>query len=107
VQRSDAAVVLKVFGVEGFSAGFDGGGDDEGVVEAVLGLVMDFQGMYPDCHGWVDTTPGGEQFLDKRCHQMVWNLMLGMMERDAAEFLNHLPTDKPVLTAWRLGGCFS
>lgn len=36
---------LEVLGVEDGGTGFDGGGDDEGVVEAVLGLLVDSQGL--------------------------------------------------------------
>ena len=45
LEGADAAFVLEVLGVENGRAGFDGGGGDEGVVEAVLGLFVDSQGL--------------------------------------------------------------
>jgi hypothetical protein len=50
----DAAVVLVVFGIKNLRARAECCGDDEGIVESILGCGFDLEGSLPDAEIWIN-----------------------------------------------------
>lgn len=88
--------MLQIFGVERFDPTGDGRRQDQAVIESVLCLFMEHEGVQMHRPAWKDTTRGPEQSLLEVFQICRRHGLREPMQRRRGELLHDLPTDRPI-----------